>query len=398
MSKTQALGKIILKLHEGVDPEVVKEEFKEKFGSVTSREIIQMEQELVNAGMPIEEIQRLCDIHADIFNMSIEEIHALPDELEQEGHPVQVLKKENKALQLHLEDMFFDVLEYESKKTPMAQFALRNKINELFDLNKHYSRKEVLFFPLLEKYGFDAPPKVMWAVDDEIRQDLKDFEKKVIDEDTENLSQVFQALRKRIEDMIFKEEMIMLPMISEVVTDEEWMDVAIDSEDIGYCLVVPEKKWTHRTKSFYDRVKDDLVVRDHKIHLPSGVLKLEELEGVLNALPIDITFIDKDDKFRYFNLAKDRIFVRSKAALGRIVQHCHPPKSVNMVEAILNDLKSGKKDEESFWIEMKGMLIHISYHAVRNEHGEYLGTLEVSHDIMPYKEIAGQKRLRDQEK
>lgn len=395
MSKTQQLGKLILKLHDGVSPDIVKEEFREKFGTVTSREIIQMEQELVNAGMPIEEIQRLCDIHADVFNMSIEEIHALPDELEMVGHPVQVLKNENRAIEAHLEDMFFDVLEFETKKTPETQFILRNKINELYDINKHYARKENCFFPLLEKYGYDAPPKVMWAVDDEIRDDLKAFEQKVINHETENLRDVFMALRKRIEDMVFKEEMIMLPMISEVVTDEEWLEVAIDSEEIGYCLVVPEEKWIPRSKGFYERVKEDLTVKDQKVHFNSGVLRLEEIEGILNALPIDVTFIDKDDKFRYFNQAKNRIFVRSRAALGRIVQHCHPPRSVETVEGILDDLKSGKRDEESFWIQIKDMLVHISYHAVRNEHGEYLGTLEVSHDIMPYRELEGQKRLRD---
>lgn len=395
MSKVSELGNIILKLHKGEDPEVVKEEFREKFGTVTSREIIEMEQQLVNSGMPVEEIMRLCDIHADVFNMSIEEIHAPPNELERIGHPVQVLKDENRALETHLEDMFFDVLEFETKKDPGSLFKLRTKINELFDLNKHYARKEQLFFPLLEKYGFNAPPKVMWGVDDEIREDLKLFEKKVINENTEGLSVAFTALRKRIEDMIFKEEMIMLPMISEVVTESEWLDVALDSEDIGYCLVSPKEKWIPHSKGQYDRVKEDLTVKDQKVYFKSGVLRLEELEGVLNALPIDITFIDKDDHFKYFNLAKDRIFVRSKAALGRLVQHCHPPKSVNLVESILEDLKSGKKNEESFWIEMKGMLIHISYHAVKNEHGQYLGTLEVSHDIMPYKEIVGQKRLRD---
>lgn len=394
MSKTRALGELILQLHDGVDESVVKEEFKEKFGTVTSREIMQMEQELVDNGMPASEIQRLCDIHADVFNQSIEQIHAPQEEHSRIGHPVQVLISENRALEKHLEDMFFYVIQYETSKDLKDQFPLLTKINELFDLNKHYNRKENLFFPLLEKYGFDAAPKVMWGVDDEIRDDLKDFEKRVKEEDTRDLNMVFTNLRKRIEDMIFKEEMIMLPMITEDVTQEEWFEVAYDSIEIGYCLVAPEEDWVPYTQSFYDRVKSDLAMKDQKIHFKSGVLRLEEVEAILNTLPIDMTFIDAEDKFRYFNLSKDRIFIRSRAALGRIVQHCHPPRSVSLVNDILEDLKSGAKDQDSFWIEMKGMLVHISYHAVRNEHGLYLGTLEVSHDVRPYQELEGEKRLR----
>lgn len=395
MNKTEALGKLILKLHDGVDPDLVKEEFKKSFGTVTSAEIMQMEQQLVNNGLPASEIQRLCDIHADVFNMSIEEIHAQHPEHEREGHPIQVLKNENRALEKHLEDMFFYVIQFETSKADSDQFKLLSKVNELFDIRKHYARKEKLFFPLIEKYGYAAAPQVMWGVDDEIIDDLKAFETKVKDKDVENLNHIFTALRKRIEDMIFKEEMIMLPMISEKASVQEWKDIAFDSEEIGYCLVSPKEKWVSYTTSFYDRVKDDLELKDQKVHFGSGVLRLEEIEAIFNTLPIDITFIDVDDHFRYFNQAKDRIFVRAKAALGRIVQHCHPPRSVDMVNGILEDLKSGKIDQESFWIEMGEKLIHISYHAVRNEHGHYLGTLEVSHDINPYRKLEGQKRLRD---
>lgn len=395
MSKTEALGKLILKLHDGVNPDEVKEEFKKDFGSVTSAEIMRMEQQLVDNGMPASEIQRLCDIHADVFNMSIEEIHAAHPEQEREGHPIQVLKNENRALEAHMEDMFFNVIQYETSQDAKDQFSLLTKVNELFDLRKHYARKEKLFFPLIEKYGYAAAPKVMWGVDDEIIDDLKAFESKVHNKDTKDLNHTFTALRKRIEDMIFKEEMIMLPMISQEATEEEWKEIAYDSEEIGYCLVTPKEKWVSYTTSFYDRVKEDLDLKDQKVHFGSGVLRLEEIEAILNALPVDVTFIDADDKFRYFNQAKDRIFVRAKAALGRVVQHCHPPRSVDMVNGILEDLKSGKKDEESFWIELGDKFIHISYHAVRDANGQYLGTLEVSHDINQYRNIEGQKRLRD---
>ncbi|MGI6560726.1 MAG: DUF438 domain-containing protein [Saccharofermentanales bacterium] len=391
MSKVKELGNIIKKLHDGVDKELVKKEFEEKFGSVTSAEIVAMEQQLVEDGMPIAEIQKLCDIHADVFNMSIEEIHQVQAEHEKEGHPVKVLLDENRALENHLEEMFELVKSYEAEQKEEVRIALLTKSQELFDINKHYDRKEKAIFPLMEKYGISSPPQVMWGVDDEIREDLKSFHKDIQEKNYQDISNRFTALRKRMEDMILKEEKIMLPLITDLITEEEWLEIAYDSEEIGFCLVSPKEKWI--PKSIKTSKEEDLRIKDEKIHFETGVLNVEQLMGILDALPVDVTFIDKDDKFRYFNQADGRIFVRSKSALGRLVHHCHPPRSVNMVEEILSDLKSGKKDSESFWIELQGMLVYISYKAVRNKDGEYLGTLETSYDIKPYRELQGEKRL-----
>lgn len=391
MSKVKELGNIIKKLHDGVDKELVKKEFEEKFGSVTSAEIVAMEQQLVEDGMPIAEIQKLCDIHADVFNMSIEEIHQVQAEHEKEGHPVKVLLDENRALENHLEEMFELVKNYEAEQKEEVRIALLTKSQELFDINKHYDRKEKAIFPLMEKYGISSPPQVMWGVDDEIREDLKSFHKDIQEKNYQDISNRFTALRKRMEDMILKEEKIMLPLITDLITEEEWLEIAYDSEEIGFCLVSPKEKWI--PKSIKTSKEEDLRIKDEKIHFETGVLNVEQLMGILDALPVDVTFIDKDDKFRYFNQADGRIFVRSKSALGRLVHHCHPPRSVNMVEEILSDLKSGKKDSESFWIELQGMLVYISYKAVRNKDGEYLGTLETSYDIKPYRELQGEKRL-----
>ncbi len=393
MSKTKELGKIISRLHDGEDPEVVKKAFTDQFESVTSAEIIQMEQQLVDDGMAISEIQKLCDIHADVFNMSIEQIHQKLPEHEKEGHPIRVLKEENRALEAHMEKMLEVIEKYASSKSEIDHFALLTMTQELFDIDKHYARKEKSIFPLMEKYGFEAPPQVMWGVGDEIRADLKAFHQAAQDKNTENLAEIFIALQKRIDDMILKEEKIMLPMISELVSEEEWLEVAYDSEEIGYCLVFPKKKWVPASTDFYKQVKQDLAIKEESIRFDTGVLNVEQLKGILDALPLDMTFIDKDDKFRYFNQAEGRVFVRSRSALGRLVHHCHPPRSVDMVEQIISDFKSGEKDTENFWIEMKGMLVYISYKAIRDEFGNYIGTLETSLDVQPYRDLQGQKRL-----
>ena len=200
-----------------------------------------MEQQLVEDGMPIAEIQKLCDIHADVFNMSIEEIHQVQAEHEKEGHPVKVLLDENRALENHLEEMFELVKSYEAEQKEEVRIALLTKSQELFDINKHYDRKEKAIFPLMEKYGISSPPQVMWGVDDEIREDLKSFHKDIQEKNYQDISNRFTALRKRMEDMILKEEKIMLPLITDLITEEEWLEIAYDSEEIGFCLVSPKE-------------------------------------------------------------------------------------------------------------------------------------------------------------
>jgi PAS domain S-box-containing protein len=125
----------------------------------------------------------------------------------------------------------------------------------------------------------------------------------------------------------------------------------------------------------------------------TGNLSKEEIESIFNTLPVDITFVDKDDTVRYFSQSKDRIFVRTKAVLGRKVQQCHPQKSIHVVNKILEDFNSGKRDLAEFWINLEGKLIHIRYFPVRNKNGEYLGCLEVTQDITDIKKIEGVKRL-----
>ncbi|MNM94909.1 hypothetical protein D3C81_1073290 [compost metagenome] len=113
----------------------------------------------------------------------------------------------------------------------------------------------------------------------------------------------------------------------------------------------------------------------------------------MNHLPVDLTFIDENDVVRYFSHGKERIFARTKAVIGRTVQNCHPPQSVHVVNELLADFKSGKKDAEDFWIPIKDMFVYIRYFAVRSEDGRYLGTLEFTQNIAPIRALEGQKRI-----
>ncbi len=260
------------------------------------------------------------------------------------------------------------------------------------EIDLHYSKKENLLFPYLEQYGITAPPKVMWGVDDEIRDELKDIRKQLDTASAEQLKPRLEALFNRVEEMIFKEENILFPMLTENLTQDEWKVIAGEVPEIGLCLIdnVPIWKPAAESKPQEELKKE---AGPGVITLPTGVLKTEELVRMLDTLPIDITFVDKDDTVKYFSQGSERVFPRTKSIIGRKVSNCHPPASVHIVEQLVKDFRDGRKDQEDFWIKMGEKYILIRYFAVRSETGEFMGVLEVTQNIRPIQEITGEKRL-----
>jgi hypothetical protein len=380
------IKQIIKELHDGKTVEEVKQKFEDAFKGVSASEITDAEQALISEGLPISEVQRLCDVHSAVFKGSIEEIHRETDPAKIPGHPINILMLENREIEKIVEK---EVMTNLDEKTLSVILKGLEKLFSVLDI--HYSKKENLLFPYMEKYGITAPPKVMWGVDDEIREDLKmlqsDLSYGVFNEDHKK---GVDDLINRINEMIFKEENIMIPMLLDTMTQDEWKKVADDSSEIGKILqYVPVWK---PEKEALAELKED-IKEPGAIILPTGVFNKEELTYMLNSLPFDITFVGNDDNVRYFSQSSERIFPRTKTIIGRNVSNCHPPASVHIVEDIVNDFKSGKKDHEDFWIKKGDMIIYIRYFAVRNEEGEYLGVVEVTQDIKPIQEIAGEKRL-----
>lgn len=400
--KQERLKAIIKSLHEGADPEIVKHTFKAEFGGISALEITEMEQSLIAEGMTATEIQKLCDVHAFIFkdNITPVSIELMPPTDENLWHPAQLIKMENGSITHFIDQQLTPVLgAYLEENSPNNQSNLINALDVLSALDRHYSKKENLIFPYMETHGITAPPQVMWGVDDDIRALLKGL-KNQVKANTDDVSLIkvnFDNLVQQVTEMIFKEEEIMIPMILEKFTLEEWKTIEEGMHEIGFPLLAEVKRWTPKsvsslqTEAIEETTKPS--TESGEIGFDAGSLTPEEINAILNTVPVDMTFVDANDRVKYFTQGKERIFDRPKAIIGREVKHCHPPKSVHIVEQIVEDLRSGKKDHEDFWIRMGEQFVYIRYFAVRNEKGDFLGTLEVTQNIKPITELEGEKRL-----
>lgn len=397
-ARQKQLKEIILDLHRGKTVDEVKSRFNDLIKDIAPTEISQMEQALISEGLPVEEVKRLCDVHTAVFMDTLDKQEP-PETLP--GHPVHTFKKENRALEELLEKRIRPALQ--KIKEGLAQESLpelRISLNALANIEKHYARKENVLFPFLEKYNVTGPTSVMWGVDDDIRKFLKEALLLASSEQenlkADNLLETAETLLSQVNSMIYKEENILFPMCLDLLTEDEWGEIAKQSGEIGYCLIEPDGLWTpNKSEPKAQAQKNMSSTPEGYLKLDTGILTLKEINFMLRTLPVDITFVDKDDTVKYFSQGKERIFLRSPAIIGRKVQNCHPPASVHVVEKIVSDFKEGKRDNADFWIQMQGMFVYIRYFAVRDDNGEYMGTVEVTQNIKGIKELEGERRLLD---
>ena len=395
-SRKELLKHMILQLHEGVAPEEVRGRLVTLLKSVPYNEVVQVEQELINEGLPEEEVLKFCDIHTQVLDGQIDQAGAREIPV---GHPVDTFKKENRELLKLIQTMgrFYEKVK-QPEEVDLETYILQLKafFNNLMDVEKHYLRKENLLFPYLEKYNITGPPKVMWGKHDETRELLKvareglDVKGGMDLAELETLVElVLKPASGAVSDMVMKEEEILFPMCMDKLSDEEWYQISQESPELGYCLYDPEIEWKP------EGVEPSPVARTMKgsVQLPTGKLSIPELIAFFGTMPVELTFVDSQDKVRFFSHGKKPIFNRNRAVIGRDVRLCHPPKSVHVVEQVISDFKSGKEERASFWLEMKGVFVHIEYHALRDEFNKYLGTLEVVQDITELRKIEGEQRL-----
>jgi len=391
------LKKLILKLHDGEPEQDVREELLESLSQIPYGEVVEVEQELISEGLPEEEVLRLCDAHSAVLhgNIDLSASKQIP-----QGHPVDIMLNENKELRKvagEIEATLAEVAQYENADMTKMVLKLRELYNKLFDVDKLYRRKEYLLFPFLESQGITGPPKVMWGKHDEIRELIKGsiglLQTGGItrDELLASAEIVLVPAVRAVVEMTQKEEEILFPMALDKLTEANWYEIHRQTLDFGYCLYDPPVEW--RPEWADEDILTELNTEGGNVKLPSGSFSAEELMAILNTLPVDITFVDKNDKVKYFSQGSDRIFQRNRAILNRDVRYCHPPASAHIVDKIIDDFKNNRSSRAPFWINMGGKMIHIEYFALRNDNGEYLGVLEVSHDITVYRELEGEQRI-----
>lgn len=359
--------------------ESVRADFAKEFENVDASEIMEAEQQLLKEGTPLATVQKLCDVHAALFKgKTIEEkvveakrqsAGAIKQEklsitsklVEIEGHPLYTFSLENKEIANIVK---------ECKEKPDHDL-----VEKLQDIAIHYAKKGDLLYPHLKvKYGISGPSDVMWTVDDEIRDEIKQLSKKQ-NFDNKGLED-FNKLLVRIDDMIYKEANILFPNCATNFEDEEWYEIYRDSKDYDECLGVENVVW-EEAEEFLKNVSKSV---DDEIVMAGGHMTVEQLSAMLNTIPLEITFVDKENINRYFNEGS-KVFKRPGMAIDREVFSCHPPKIEVQVRKIIESFKNNTADKVPIWMEKNGRTMLVTYMAVRNKAGEYIGTVELVQDM-----------------
>ncbi len=326
-----------------------------------------------------------------------------PAVLAAEGHPIHILMKEHELMLGFSGRLVAIAGALTGLPDRQAAEPHREEIDHLaghlMESESHYVREENVLFPVVEKHGITGPPRMMWMEHDEIRKlkkelaaIIKEPEAAPFEQFARRLHETGTALNTLLASHFNKENSILFPAALRVIADPEWADIRRQFDELGYCCFTPD------VPAAPGGARGSAAPPPNKaaggaIAFETGALSVAQLGALLDTLPVDVTFVDKDDTVRYFNQAADRIFPRAKAVIGRTVQNCHPHKSLDKVQAILDGFRAGTLPKAEFWIPMGEKLIFIRYLPVRDGTGAYLGCLEVTQDIAPIKKIEGQKRL-----
>lgn len=441
--RQEKIVEILNFIHQGGDFEIAKTMFNETFEHVDVAEITMAERQLIANGLDPQEIQNLCNVHAAVFKGAISNDSQTPA-FEKPGHPVATMKLENMVITSLIEDELLPVLKkwQQDGQNPTYLERMRQALKDLATIDYHYNRKESTLFPLMDKYGITAPPQVMWGVDDKIRGLIKRANILVNQEplpDKYDIEAAIEEACKEVTEMIFKEEAIMIPMLDEIAKASDWQLVRQDEEEMRYTLISKPIMWRPTTEELAqdankepseiaqqlnemaknlarqeeldegleeERVNSDgseksspqtqVVIpelENAEISFPSGKLSLTELTAVLKALPLELTFVDKNDRVKYFTGNPNPLFPRTRSVLGRKVFNCHPPRALPYVKKIFADFHAGKETKVTRWFNLHdSVFVYIQYLALHDEAGNYLGCLETVQDITDLRKLTGERR------
>lgn len=399
--RKEIIKNVLRGLHAGGALADIKAEFAALAREASASEIAEIEQMLIDEGLPVSEIQRLCDVHVAVFREGLDDqrpVESIP------GHPLHTFKAENQAL-LELLDDVQRAMDGLATDPAQAHPRLADGLNRLAQIDRHYLRKENLLFPFLEKYGFMGPSKVMWGIQDDLRADLRQLRELVAagpEAAPDTLRRQWDELNRDLREMVYKEEKILFPTALDLLNESDWATIWAGEGDFGYFMVSRGSAWRpvshddiHADLPAQPQADPQTLLSDGHLPLSTGALTVEQINLMLTHLPIDVTFVDEDDRVCFYSQTRERIFDRTPAIIGRTVQNCHPPHSVSLVQQILDDFRAGVRDVAEFWINFGGRMVHIRYYALRDASGAYRGTIEVTQDIAPIRALQGEKRLLD---
>ena len=386
--RVEQLKGFLKRLGTGEDLGAVREDFASQFAHVEASEIMKAEQGLMREGTPLAEVQQLCDLHSALFHGStiheqMESEHAKVEAVleaqeksksvvslvETVGHPLNRLTEENKAL---------DALIEATKVKVADKTATVDDVNEVRQVSIHYAKKGDLLYPHLKvAYDISGPSMVMWTVDDDIRDGFGRLARtKSIDD---AWYEEFDGLLTRAQEMIYKEQNILFPICAENFSTEEWYQIYKDTEQYEEIFGVERVAWAEAEAALATQTTN-ASGDDNTIALIGGSLTVDQLNAMLNTMPMEVTFVDHEDINRYFNDG-EKVFKRPTTAIGRDVFSCHPPKIEPIVRGIIDSFRKGERDNVAVWLEKVGRPFYVNYMAVRDQNNNYLGTLELVQDM-----------------
>ena len=391
--RVEQLKGFLKRLGTGEELGAVREDFASQFKHVEASEIMKAEQGLMREGTPLEEVQQLCDLHSALFHGST--IHEQMDAehakveavleaqeksksvvglVETAGHPLNRLTEENKALDELIEAIRPKVAD----KT-----ATYDDVNTVRQLSVHYAKKGDLLYPKLKvDYAIGGPSMVMWTVDGDIRDQLGDLAKS--SQSVDDWYRRFDELLTRAQEMIYKEQNILFPICAENFTTQDWYQIYKDTAQYEEIFGVKRIAWTEADAALATQTRKSSG-DDNTIGLIGGTLTVDQLDAMLNTMPMEVTFVDHEDINRYFNDG-EKVFKRPTTAIGRDVYSCHPPKVEPIVRGIIDSFRKGDRDNVAVWLEKQGRPFYVNYMAVRDQHNNYIGTLELVQDMQFAKE------------
>lgn len=386
--RVNRLKEYIKRLNSGENGLDLYNEYKKELSSVNANEAFQIFSELNEEGEKADEILTYLGKVINVFNEGLEKKEYKRPENDQF---IKDMEAENEALNKKLmkirgflldKDMTF----YEKK------IKVQEITDELLEFDDHYLKKENILFPMMEKKDKRyVASSIMWTLHDQIREKLKRLKEDIRKDDyiKEDFNKDMGEIFFNMGGLIYKEEEILFPAAACILSEEDWISIYEQSMEYNFPFIDKEK----------EEIKEkSLEFTEGIIKTETGDLSFNEVVMIFNTLPVDMTYVDENNKVRFFSKPEDRIFPRSKAVIGREVKNCHPPKSVNVVEEIVDSFRQGKEDSASFWINVKEKRVLIQYFALRDEKGEYKGVLEVSQDITEIKELKGERRVLDWKK